>query len=106
MAKKKEPDRLSRESSAALAAGMSYGKWKALQPPDVIVPPPKPKMIAEKTCKFCGKTFYQADNRKRKYCSDQCRYEADLVIKKRTSKRWREEHPDYQKEYRNAMSTV
>ena len=29
---KKKPDKLSQEVSMALAAGMSYGKWKAKQP--------------------------------------------------------------------------
>lgn len=31
MKKQKQPDRLSQEVSLALAEGMSYGKWKAMQ---------------------------------------------------------------------------
>jgi hypothetical protein len=31
MARRKEPDQLSKDSTAALRANMSYGKWKALQ---------------------------------------------------------------------------
>lgn len=29
--KKKEMDNLAKDAAAALAAGMSYGKWKAMQ---------------------------------------------------------------------------
>ena len=32
MAKKREPDNLAKDAAAALAAKMSYGKWKAFHP--------------------------------------------------------------------------
>lgn len=111
MAKKKKLDRLSREASAALAAGMSYGKYKALQKPDVIVPK-KPKKLIEKTCQLCGATFYQSDNRVRKYCSQECSAEADYQARRAGSKKWRAEHreeiKEYQKKWReqNAVSKV
>ena len=31
--KTNEPDKLAQDAAAALAAGMSYGKWKAMQEP-------------------------------------------------------------------------
>ena len=34
--KKKEPDRLAQDVSKAIAAGMSYGKWKAMQDTTVV----------------------------------------------------------------------
>ena len=73
MARKKEPDKLAQEVSQALAAGMSYGKWKALQP--VIPPPPKKQPVGLKTqvCAFCGCEFVNSDNIQRKYCGDVCR---------------------------------
>lgn len=101
MAKKKQPDRLSRESSAAIAAGMSYGKWKSLQKPDIIVPK-KPKKLIEKTCQLCGATFYQSDNRIRKYCSPECRAEADYEARRAGSKKWRAEHREEIKAYSKA----
>ena len=67
MARRRKPDRLDIESSKAIAAGMSYGRWKALQPPDVIVPP-VPKQMYAMVCQRCGRTFYQTDKRQRKYC--------------------------------------
>ena len=49
MAKKKAPDKLAQEVSQALAAGMSYGKWKATQP--VVAPPPK-TLPRDSRCRF------------------------------------------------------
>lgn len=77
MARKKELDKLTRENMQALAAGMSYGKWKALQP---IVPiePKEPKEIyKEFTCAYCGCKFVRTDNKLQKYCGDRCKQAAD-----------------------------
>lgn len=109
MAKKKR-DRLAEDAAKAKAAGMSYGKWKALQPPDE---PEKPKKIViENTCQFCGKKFYQNDNRQRKYCSPECKYEVDLQKHREYDALHREEKRVYNREYgrkwreKNAMSKV
>ena len=67
-----EIDRLSAESSMALAAGMSYGKWKAMQNPVKIIPTPKPNEM-KCICELCGKEFIQYDRRARKYCSTSCK---------------------------------
>lgn len=65
-------DKLSREATAALNAGMSYGKWKAMQAPVVI-----PADLTSKTaCEHCGKLFANRDKRHRKYCDDSCRIAA------------------------------
>ena len=91
-------DRLSRDAAAAKAAGMSYGKWKAMQLPDVVVQK-KPKKLIEKTCQFCGKTFFQSDNRVRKYCSPECKYEVDRQKQLEYNETHREEKREYNRAY-------
>ena len=62
MAKKTEPDKLAQDAAAALAAGMSYGKWKAMQDPVKIYK----KQDLEpgwKLCAWCGKPFKIKNNK-------------------------------------------
>lgn len=67
----KQPDKLSVEVSMAIAANMSYGKWKAMQKPDI---KPKPQPKGEPcVCKECGKVFIKPKRNNRVYCSDECR---------------------------------
>lgn len=73
MARKKQMDKLAQEASQALAAGMSYGKWKAMQAPVKIEPKPDPFKIKTYICAYCGAEFAPDDNRYRKYCGDRCR---------------------------------
>ena len=93
MAKKKEPDKLARDAAAALAAKMSYGKWKALQGNPV--PQKKADGIPDgwKVCKRCGKHF-KPTNKNQKYCEYKCqREEAEEKHKTKhleTMKRYRE----------------
>lgn len=70
-------DKLSQEATAALAAGMSYGKWKAMQP----TVKPKVTKIPEGwiVCQWCGKPF--KPSHAQRYCSQPCRHQA---TKKRT----------------------
>ena len=74
MARKKtrEPDRLDIEASKAIAAGMSYGKWKAMQDPVKIE-----KQIPEgwKVCPWCKKVF-KPNRSNQIYCEIHCRNEA------------------------------
>jgi hypothetical protein len=65
-------DNLTRDAVAAKKAGMTYGKWKAMQDTGPIVTVPRGGMI--RTCKFCGKEFRQYDKRQRLYCDDVCKY--------------------------------
>lgn len=51
-------------------------------------------MKIKATCKICGKTYIKC-NGKSLYCSDECRAEAA----RRRMAKWREEHPDYHKQY-------
>ena len=71
-------DRLTSDSIAAVNAGMTYGKWKALHPHTEVkneVP-----VKGAKPCKVCGKVIPKrasTSGRQRKlYCSSECAYEA------------------------------
>lgn len=67
----KKIDKLAQDATAAIKAGMSYGKYMAQKHP-VKVEPPRPQGIRRK-CECCGKVFYQQDRRAKKFCSDVCR---------------------------------
>ena len=71
MAKTKEQDKLSQEVAMALAAGMSYGKWKALQPPVTVK-----KELPEgwRYCPQCGKPFKSGQGKR--FCDIYCRTKA------------------------------
>lgn len=74
---KNDQDKLSMEVSMALASGMSYGKWKAMQTP-VKIEPRKDPLTDIHYCACCGREFISKDNRRRKYCSVKCRKTATL----------------------------
>lgn len=82
MARKKQPDKLSQEVSMALAAGMSYGKWKALQPRMPFRPKEPLESYREFTCEHCGCKFIRYDAIPRKYCGDRCK-DAAFRLRKR-----------------------
>ena len=65
-------DRLSRNAMLARQAGMTYGKWKALQP---IVPIEK-KPIPEgwRKCEYCGNAF--PGKQGKRFCDVYCREQA------------------------------
>ena len=65
-------EKLLQENAQALAAGMSYGKWKAMQPV-VPIEPKKPKQcFVELVCEHCGCTFIRHDGKRVKYCGKKC----------------------------------
>ena len=70
---KKEMDKLSQDVHQALAACMSYGKWKAMQVPVKIEKKPDPFKIQTRICAYCGCEFVSDDNRNRIYCGARCR---------------------------------
>lgn len=65
-------DRLARNAMLARQAGMSYGKWKAMQQPVKIVKPEVPE--GWRKCKHCGEPF--PGKQGKRFCSDECRREA------------------------------
>ena len=74
-------DQLTLDCIAARKAGMTYGKWKALQPAVVPVagvesePEEVPKR-AVRTCQVCGREVPTIMHGGVKYCSIDCKYEA------------------------------
>ena len=79
----KKMDQLTLDCIAAQKAGMTYGKWKALQPRVEVVIPQEPELPEDESevnkeppkrlCRACGKvitTLYRKN-----YCSDKCQYE-------------------------------
>ena len=75
-------DNLSRDAAAALAAGMSYGDWKAQHPktnPDHL------QMVTgyegEKLCRICGQPLPKGRS---KYCSEECAKEATNMSRRKS----------------------
>ena len=58
-------DNLARNAMLARQAGLSYGKWKALQP--ATVPTKEAELAGLKVCPHCEKRFNGRNNQK--YCS-------------------------------------
>lgn len=65
-------DKLSQDSTKALKAGMSYGKWMAMKNPVVIVK--KPDGVV-RSCPHCGVAF-RVRHGWQKYCSPECQVKA------------------------------
>ena len=61
-------DNLARNAMLAKQAGMSYGKWMAMQQP---VPIKKKELEETKVCPHCGKQFNPRSKRQ-KYCDSTC----------------------------------
>jgi hypothetical protein len=88
-------DRLARNAMLARQAGMSYGKWKALQP----IIPIEPKKVDEshmKTCPYCGVKFY-SDKPNRKYCGANCQMQINIERAKLRAKKKKEEEENESK---------
>ena len=75
MARKREPDQLDKDVAAADAAGMSYGRYKALQNEEAErrIDPAEEKVPENvKICPWCGVLFVPRF-KLRVYCSDKCK---------------------------------
>ena len=93
--KKKEMDNLAKDAAAALAAGMSYGRWKAMQDKPVVIEKKEETPEGWKTCLRCGKPFKASKYGKgQKYCEYECQRAAQ-------SERNREKMREY---YRETMA--
>ena len=67
-------DRLAMNAMLARQAGMSYGKWKAMQKPVEV----QKKAIPDgwQVCEWCGKPFKPKTKKKQMYCEIGCQKEA------------------------------
>lgn len=77
MKKSKKPDYLTMCSIAAQEAGMSYGKYMAMQhgyhPPELVdVVGVEAPQGTPKICPNCGKVFYDSTTKRKVYCSFDC----------------------------------
>lgn len=86
-------DNLARNAMLAKQAGMSYGKWKAMQQP-VQIHKPQDLQPGWGRCAECGKPFKKY-NKKQQYCEVGCQKQAyDRKNKERKAeymKKWREQ---------------
>ena len=75
MARKREPDQLDKDSTAAWKANMSYGKWKALQWEKAGMPAirKEEEPVGNTICRYCGKAFTTTSPNKG-FCSDECNF--------------------------------
>lgn len=96
MAKKKEMDNLAKDAAAALAAGMSYGRWKAMQDKPVVIDKPKTDELPEgwKVCPFCGKRFKpnKYGNGRQVYC---CVEHQRAALRERNKDEYKEYYRSY-----------
>lgn len=74
-------DRLSMDSSAALAAGMTYGKYMAMMQGKRRPEPEPEPMKGETECPVCGKLFFKRTHNQ-KYCCERCKYKNAQVRRK------------------------
>lgn len=65
-------DRLARNAMLAKQAGMSYGKWKAMQQPVKVEDKPLPE--GWRKCEYCGEPFKGKQGKK--FCDIDCRRKA------------------------------
>ena len=81
MARKREMDNLAKDAAAALAAGMSYGKWKAMQGEPVQTTKPNELLEGWKVCPQCGKAYKpkKYSNNRQIYCEVACQKAAQRV---------------------------
>lgn len=74
---KREPDNLAKDAAKALAAGMSYGRWKAMHPETKVDNPQDDEIPDDwKLCKYCGKPFKPRGSSKQLYCEAGCQLAA------------------------------
>ena len=70
---RKKVDKLAQDVHQAIAAGMSYGRWKALQQPVKVEQGiPEGWLV----CANCGKAFKPKTKKKQSYCDVTCQKQA------------------------------
>lgn len=98
--KKKEMDNLAKDAAAALAAGMSYGKWKAIHGDtrcDTQAASEEAVPEGWYICQHCGKPFKPKSRRQQKYCDSVCQQDAKY---ERDREKYRTRNREYQRKKR------
>lgn len=78
MAKAKEPDQLAQDAASAKAAGLSYGKWKAMQGVTIKKSTDLPE--GWKRCEWCNTPFKAKKNQR--FCGAVCQKYAQIARNK------------------------
>ncbi len=89
---KREPDNLAKDAARALAADMSYGRWKALHPytKDMVDEPTVPE--GWRICQECGRPFKPKTKRSQYYCEAYCQRSAAMKrLKEKEERKLRNE---------------
>ena len=86
-------DNLARNAMLAKQAGMSYGKWKAMQQ-QVVVEKKMPDGFV--VCAYCGEQFKPKTKRKQKYCGAEC---CNRASHEKRMKLYREQDNERMREY-------
>lgn len=102
MAKKKEPDKLAQDAAAALAAGMSYGKWKAMQDNPVAVKKKDETPENWKICPHCGKPFKPRPKTRQIYCELYCQQAAQSIKRSEKNRERQQKYRERKKAERQA----
>lgn len=85
-------DKLSKDASAAIKAGMTYGQYMATKYPVKIIPPkqkepskPAPQKTVEMVCECCGKVIRRQDQRRQRFCDSRCKHRYCALHKEQSS---------------------
>ena len=95
--KKKEMDNLAKDAAAALAAGMSYGKWKAIHGDTKDAQEEESAQEGWRICQQCGRPFKPKSRRQQKYCDSVCQQDAQY---ERDREKYRTRNREYQRRKR------
>ena len=95
--KKKEMDNLAKDAAAALAAGMSYGRWKAMQENPVAVKKKDETPENWKVCPHCGKSFKPRKGCRQIYCEFYCQQAAQEIRRSEKNRERQQKYRDRKK---------
>ena len=82
-----EMNNLARDAMLAKQAGLSYGQWKAMQPPQEENPEEVPDGWL--VCEYCGKQFKPKTKRPKRFCEVECQKQA-----------YKKKYAEYMRNYR------
>lgn len=74
--KDNKSDQLAIDAAAARAAGLSYSKWRAMQPQTPREQKTPKDFYIRRLCLECGAEFIVNSSRTKKYCSEECKRRA------------------------------
>ena len=104
---KKEMDQLTKDCIAARKAGMTYGRWKAMQDKPVVIEKKEETPEGWKTCLRCGKPFKASKYGKgQKYCEYECQRAAQSERKREKMREYYRERMAERREAERAAKKV